>query len=130
MVRDVLNEVDEATDVASVMLRGEFHAETDDQDDESVVLRLRGELDMATAPRMARALNAALDRRPTAVTIDLSRLAFVDSTGIRVLITAARRARNEGCSLILRAPNRSVNKVLLLTGLDQLIVIESAPPLT
>ena len=123
MTSDVLDEPDEVSALTSLVRRVGFHSEVAIIDD-SVVLWLHGELDMATAPNLARTLSTALDGGPAALTLDLGHLGFVDSTGIRVLITAGRRARNEGCSLILRAPNRSVRKVLELTGLDQLMVIE------
>jgi len=82
---------------------------------------------MATAPALARALDTALDARPTAITVDLTDLSFVDSTGIRVLINACRRAGSEGCSFTLRAPCRSVLKALRLTGVDRLMVVDEVP---
>lgn len=97
--------------------------------DEGLVLRIRGELDMATAPKLRRALDTALDAEGRRVVVDLRELTFVDSTGVRVLLAAASRARNEGCSFVLRAPCRSVQKALALTGADRLVTIEPTPSL-
>jgi anti-anti-sigma factor len=90
----------------------------------SVVIRLQGELDMATAPQFARLLNAALDIGASTLVLDLAGLSFLDSSGIHVLLSAHHRAGHE-CSFVVRSPTGAVLKVLRLTGLDQLMVIES-----
>jgi len=108
------------------LLRTGFSAEADRQDGR-VVLRLHGELDMATAPRLQRDLDAALDARPAGIALNLQELTFMDSSGIRVLLSAARRASEAGCPLVLRNPCRSVRKALRLTGADQLMAIEPDP---
>ena len=93
----------------------------------TLVFHLEGELDMANAPRLGRALSAALDERPCRLALDLSGLTFLDSAGGRVLFDTARRARGQGCSLILRSPGPSVLKMLKLSGLDRLLVEGSGP---
>ena len=93
----------------------------------TLVFHLEGELDMVNAPRLGRALSAALDERPSRLALDLSGLTFLDSSGGRVLFTTARRARDQGCSLILRSPGPSVLKMLKLSGLDRLLVEGSGP---
>lgn len=88
-----------------------------------VVVRLAGELDLATAPDLACALSAAADASPNGLVVDLTDLQFIDSNGIHVLIGAARRACVDGFPMILRNPTRQVLKVLQLTGADQLMLI-------
>ena len=127
MSDNVLDGAEDLTQVASTLLRTGFHAGVDNTEG-TVVLRLQGELDMATAPGLARDLHTALDARPSTLALDLSELTFLDSTGIRVLITASRRAEDQGCSFVLRSPRRSVLKALRLTGVDRLMGIETAPP--
>ncbi len=111
---------------AHPLLREDFGVEVDCADGPSV-LRLHGELDMATAPRLGRALHAALDTKPSRLAVDLSKLTFVDSSGIRVLFDASRRAQADGCTLVLRSPCRSVHKALKLTRIDLLVPIEEGP---
>ncbi len=105
------------------LLRNGFSVQVDRAEGPPVV-RLHGELDMATAPRLGRALHAALDTTPTRLDVDLSKLTFVDSTGIRVLFDAGRRARADGCTLVLCSPCRSVRKALRLTRIDLLVAID------
>lgn len=112
--------------IASALRRTGFHVASR-RDDGAIVLCLQGELDLAAAPRLARALDTALDAKPTLLALDLRDLTFLDSTGIRVLITACRRAGTGGCSFVLRAPCRPVMKALRLTGVDRLMVIEGGP---
>lgn len=105
------------------LLRTGFHTEVDALED-GVVIRLHGDLDMATASELRQTLAAILGKAPVRVTIDLSGLDFVDSTGIGVLVGGFRRAKDEGCDFSLRFPNRPVKKVLHLTGIDQMMPIE------
>jgi anti-anti-sigma factor len=58
-------------------------------------LTLVGELDMAAAPTLERRL-AQLQNDHTPVRIDLSRVEFIDSSGLRVLITAWNDAQHDG----------------------------------
>jgi anti-anti-sigma factor len=95
--------------------------------EEVVLVRLEGELDVASAPRFERVLSAALEKGASTVMLDLGKLTFLDSTGIHVLVWANRRATDQGSTFVLRSPTRTVLKVLRLTGIDRLMVIESEP---
>jgi anti-anti-sigma factor len=76
------------------------------EEDGAVVLRLSGELDLVSEPILAAAL-ARTDGRP--VRIDLEELAFMDSTGLRALLSAAREVKG----LQLRGPLQAPVKRLL-----------------
>ena len=122
------DDLDEVNNAASTLLRTGFHAGEGLDEGDTLVLKLQGELDMASAPGLGRALSTALDAGPSVLTLDLAELTFLDSTGLRVLITACRRAGTQGCTFVIRSPSRSVLKTLQLTGVDRLMVIEPAPP--
>lgn len=109
--------------LAADIRRTGFHTEVEPQGD-AVVLRLHGELDMATSPTLDRAIAAAFDGGGTSVIVDLASLTFMDSTGIAVLLGARRRADEGGCSLVVRSPRRPVLKAFRLTGVDQILSIE------
>ena len=92
------------------------------------VLRLTGELDMAGVDRFERLLTA--DGFPEAGTfvVDLRRLTFIDSSGLRALIMADQRVRHEGGRfVVVRGPDR-VNQVLEMTGVSQQIELVDEPP--
>lgn len=92
----------------------------------TVVLALQGELDMASAGRLA---NAATDIAPgSQVVIDLKNLEFMDSSGLRTLMNLDLRARAEGWSIALAGPQPSVRRLLTLTGFEDRIPILDASP--
>ena len=93
--------------------------------DHRVVVHLQGELDMATADHLRQVLDATMTDDTADVVIDLADLTFIDSTGIRVLLSASRRARRQNCSFAMRQPSRVVLKTLRLTGVDEQLNVGS-----
>jgi anti-anti-sigma factor len=82
-------------------------------------LTVTGELDIATVPRVEEAVATVLAQGARNVIVDLSRLAFVDSSGLRMFITLNDRAPAEGWSLgLVRPPERSFS-VFQITGADE-----------
>ena len=78
-------------------------------------LRVSGELDIATAPRLAAALQGEI-RPGTSVTLDLADLAFIDAAGLRVLVAVSRTVGPAG-RVLLRRPSSIVQRVLAVAGL-------------
>jgi anti-sigma B factor antagonist len=80
-----------------------------------LTLRPAGELDIATAARLERAL--ADDRRPgDRVVLDLADLEFIDSTGLRAIVRGAEAARRDGWELKLRPGPPAVQRVFEIAG--------------
>jgi anti-sigma B factor antagonist len=82
-----------------------------------VVLTLRGELDIATVSVLQEGLDHAV-RGKAAMVVDLSRLRFIDSSGLHLLVRAERRLRDLGVQLVLVRGPRAVQQVFALTSLD------------
>jgi anti-sigma B factor antagonist len=85
----------------------------------SVTLQLQGDLDLATAPE----LSAALDSIPASygrLVLDLSKLGFIDSTGVRALVRGKQELTDHGVKVDLFDVPRQAAKVLQLLGLDGL----------
>lgn len=93
------------------------------------VLRVVGELDLATAPELAAAFDAELGSSPTDLVIDLTPTTFLDSTGCRQLAQCARRAKKAGTTVVVACPpgNTSVRRVLDFLELQALVPVVSAP---
>jgi anti-anti-sigma factor len=87
------------------------------------VVRLSGELDMATAPKLAQAVAEAVQRAPCVV-LDLSALEFCDSTGLNALVDARHHSHNDGFTLLLRDPGPQVRRLLELTRLEGAFDVE------
>lgn len=82
------------------------------------VLRLHGELDLATAARLEAEVLAQIEGHEELV-VDLSELTFIDSTGIRTLIQIATAVAPK--PVILRSPQPNVQHVFDLTGVDAIM---------
>jgi anti-sigma B factor antagonist len=83
------------------------------------IAKLRGELDIYNAPGLRERLLGILAERVPRLILDLSGLAFIDSTGISVLVAAERRAHELGGTFSLVGPRKMVAKVLNVTSLDK-----------
>lgn len=96
---------------------------------DDIVLVVAGEIDLYTAPRLQRELAAAVgDGDPGHVVVDMSGVEFCDSTGMNVLLAAHWRATERGGSLELAAPRPSVRKILQVTGLDTVFLVQGPAP--
>ncbi len=91
-----------------------------------VRLALHGELDLSNAPTAEVQLEAAL-RTSKDVLIDLSRLEFLDSTGIALLVAALQR-RDAARLSFLPSEAIAVRRLLSLTGLDAKLPLAEAEP--
>lgn len=88
--------------------------------DDRVVILLGGELDLATAPELEESLRSVESNDTLGlVVLDLRKLRFIDSSGLRVVIGADSRARKSGRRLVLVQGGDSVHRVFRLTLLDQ-----------
>jgi anti-sigma B factor antagonist len=84
-----------------------------------------GDLDMASAEELdARLADAAREHPDGLLIIDLGGLQFMDSAGLRVLLTAARSACNDGSRLRLRGARPSVQRVFEVSGTVALLPFE------
>jgi anti-sigma B factor antagonist len=80
------------------------------------VATVLGELDVASAPELRRALEPAIDADGE-LELDLRACSFVDSIGIATLVMAARRLSEDGRKLRIRGARQRVRKIFDLAGL-------------
>jgi anti-sigma B factor antagonist len=91
--------------------------------DGAAVIKLSGEMDVASADEVSACLTDLL-AAGTDLVIDLSALEFIDSTGLGVLVAAGGRAREGGHRIRLRGPGKNVASTLSVTGLDRVFTVE------
>ncbi len=77
---------------------------------------LSGEIDAGSAPDLSSRLDGLL-AADNDIRVDLADVTFIDSSGLRVLIELQRRASAAERRLLLRAPSKSVTRLLEVTGL-------------
>jgi anti-anti-sigma factor len=88
-------------------------------DGDKATVSLRGELDMSGVGRASEAIEQAQDSGAVLVVLDLSGLDFIDSTGLEMMLRAARYAHDNGRRLIVQRPSTYVRRLLEMTAIDQ-----------
>jgi anti-anti-sigma factor len=85
------------------------------------VLRLGGELDLATAPSIRRAVSSAVaDETPERVVFDMAGVSFMDSSGLSALLEVAATT-----PVTVRNPSNAVRRVIETTGLSGVLTLET-----
>ena len=82
---------------------------------EAASVRVAGEVDLATAGRLDEALREALGYARLVV-LDLRRMPFMDSSGLRVILDATGRARSRGARVVMTGASAQVETLLDVTG--------------
>jgi anti-anti-sigma factor len=95
-----------------------FHVETEREGDVATI-RLEGELDLTTAREADTAIQRMEDEGATTLVVDLRGLRFMDSTGLRVIVSADSRARRAGRHVRLIPGPEAVHRVFRIALLDQ-----------
>jgi anti-sigma B factor antagonist len=80
---------------------------------------LRGELDLSTVDKVEKALAVLHEGDDEVLVLDLSGLSFLDSTGLRLMVTADQRAQKEGRRLVIVKGPDTVQRVFSITKLDE-----------
>ena len=101
----------------SVRRRGNLAVRID-QDGRSLAVRPVGELDIASAQALEDSLRHALESGASSVVLDLTRVTFIDSAGIHVLLWAAGHSREEG-RLRIDSGSAGVRRLLELTDKER-----------
>jgi len=88
-----------------------------------IVVTLAGEVDVTTAQQMRDVLMSQAAQGTPRLIVDLSGLGFMDSSGVRVLLTVRGALEASGRTLALASPQPVVARMLSLVGADQLIPV-------
>jgi anti-anti-sigma factor len=87
----------------------------------ATVVRCDGRLNLVAAPGLRGRLDELVAQGGTRLVVDLSRTAFIDSSGLGALVAGLKRARQAGGDLRIAAPSDQVRTVLGLTNLDRVL---------
>ena len=86
-------------------------------------VRVAGELDVASASELHRTLRAELAAGMDQVVLDLSAVAFMDSSALRALLSVLNDG-DAGRRLVVRRPSPPVERLLAVTGLGDVVPVE------
>lgn len=103
------------------MMASTEHVTVTVTDGDPVDVSVEGQIDSHTVTSIDDAL-AGVDAEQ-AVTIDLSGVSFIDSSGLRVLVRADKRQSGGGGSLTIANPSEPVARLLQITGLDATLTV-------
>jgi anti-anti-sigma factor len=104
-----------------------FEAVTHFEGSEATIA-LRGSIENAAAFGLSATLDAAIDRHPTSMVLDLSKLDFMSAAGLVAISNAERRLADLGVILTVQSPSTLVNRVLSLMEQAQARRGERTPP--
>jgi len=94
----------------------EFSAQVE-QHEAGAVVRVVGEVDLASAPRLRETLERCIESGTSRIVVDLSGVEFLDSSGLGALVGALKRMRARGNgTFVLAAPPESVRRMFDVTG--------------
>jgi anti-anti-sigma factor len=89
-----------------------------------VVVGVRGELDVATAPELAGLLGAVIDCGHVSVVLDMAALDFMDSSGLAVIGEVATRLAGMGGEITIRSASEQARQIMAVTKVDTLVRTE------
>jgi len=87
--------------------------------DDSVLVEVHGELDVATAPQLRTRLSSAIERAPRLIVVDLRAVDFLDSVTLAVLLAAQKALPGQTRMAIVVAPDSYARLIVDVTGVDQ-----------
>jgi anti-sigma B factor antagonist len=90
-----------------------------------VLFVLHGEVDLHVAPELRDRLTIAIDGGADYVVLDLSRVTFIDSMALGVLLAALKRLRPTGGELRLVVPDNDLRRIFEITLLDQAFTLNT-----
>jgi anti-sigma B factor antagonist len=87
------------------------------------VLSLEGEIDLHVSPRVAISLRQMIAKKPKQLLVDLSRVTYLDSSGLAVLIEAMQNVEQDGGSFAIVGVQEAVRAIFDIARLDQVFRI-------
>jgi len=87
------------------------------------VLPLEGEIDLHVSPQISSSLAAIVGQKPSCVVVDLSKVTYIDSSGLAVLIEAMQNVGSYGGKFALAGLQETVRPIFEIARLDQVFRI-------
>jgi len=92
-----------------------------------VVVSLRGELDLASAPLLQSEIQSSEIVSAAVLVLDLQELNFIDSTGLRVLLGAHKSSAERGQEFAVTRGSPQVQRLLSITGVGEHLRVIASP---
>ena len=89
---------------------------------EALLLKLEGRLETTTAPELEAVIKEGLDG-VTELTLDMEKLEYLSSAGLRVILAAQKRMNRQG-TMVVRHVNETIMEVFEITGFVDILTIQ------
>jgi anti-anti-sigma factor len=93
-----------------------------DSSAERLVIKLAGEIDMATVAPLVRTLDAVDEQVTTSVVVDLDEVTFIDSSGLQTLLLGHDELAERGIDLIVRNPQPQAVRLFTITCTEDILL--------
>ncbi|HOQ76528.1 MAG TPA: anti-sigma factor antagonist [Thermoclostridium sp.] len=96
------------------------------RDGNSLVVMIEGEIDHHTASRIRERIDSKFLMEPVKnMVLDLSRVTFMDSAGIGLILGRMNRVKLIGGSMVIRKPRPEIQRILRMSGIKELIELDA-----
>lgn len=106
-------------DMTALSLDPEFMTRTQEPN----ILPLDGEIDLHVSPEVAKSLRKMIENKPRQVVVDLTKVTYLDSSGLAVLIEGMQNVQKYGGKFGLAGVQEDVKHVFDIARLDQVFEI-------
>ncbi len=93
----------------------------------ALVLAVTGRVEAGNAPELEREVVAEIDKGAIHLVLDCSRLDYIASAGLRVLLVIAQRINDDGGRFAVAAVPHRIREILAISGFDQVIAVADSP---
>jgi len=101
-----------------------FELNTESNDGKNVVISVKGEIDIYSAPDFKERLYQSINDVQQNIILDFSDLSYIDSMGLGILVGALKRVKEKDRNITIKNPKSTVRKLFRITGLDKAFIIE------
>ena len=104
-----------------------MHELSASQQQGTLVLSVVGGAEAGNAPELEREVVAEIEKGSTSMVLDCSRLDYIASAGLRVLLVVAQRINDDGGRFAVAAVPHRIREILAISGFDQVIAVADSP---
>ena len=97
------------------------------EDDAVMLVRVAGDVDLATSPQLREGLDRAIVSGAPLVRLDMTAVTFLDSSGISVLVDTQQRLHEASARLVLHGVGDHIKRVLEISGLGSFFELSDQP---
>ena len=85
-----------------------------------LIVEIEGKMGSVTSPEVEEYLNSLLDKGTTKILLNLEKLEFITSTGLRVMLSTGQKLHKNGGKMAICNPNLTVKDILEMSGFSQI----------